>query len=1064
MELLQQHNICETSSVVPWSRELFHDADEFWRKSDGLHHAYIIYRTLSGDYEDLFMPDAVFYVGKSPAAYLKKVQTKEISEEDVCQWQRFLWNQAVVPMLIIKSRTQIRVYTAYTKPEQQGSDERNSSILDTAADTLELDQLWTAIEAGTIIEEKPELFQRSHAVDRFLLDQLNAAAHQLAETQKHGVNKENLKFVHQFLTRLLFVCYLIERGMVKGEHFEAEELKKIHPAKKGTGGYLLRHLFHELNTYSQKRDALCRIFSRVKQRFNGSLFPEGVTEEKNRYNDDFMKILERFLHGHDLENSQLTLDFWAYDFRVIPIETISAVYERFLGAQGDIEESQGKLDSKRASGAYYTPLHLAELTVDIALENSGKPFHDLNVFDPACGSGVFLVSLFGRMAESLRRVEKHTGKSRSIGWARKLLPLLQQLYGIDINETACHITCFSLYLALLEQLTPMDVEYLHKHDEKLPPLLATDFTKGNNTIHCGNLFDPQLALHKYDFDLVIGNPPWVSRAKQNDEYFLSWRKDNPNVLGPEKQIAHGFMWKTREYISLRGSACFLLPTTVLLNNHTNKFQEQWFKDVTVERVVNFSDLRFVLFAGADHPCIAVRFRPLPSSPDDVVIYESPKTDIRSQRGGPVYVREEDITNLRLKDILKGATEGNAPIVWKTHYWGSWRDQRLIGRLLDLPKLSDLAGKPDEGKRWIKGQGIQINGSDPNQGWWHSSMRYLDSKVDADLLIPNYLLQTVEEVNIPKIVHRPRDKRLFYGPKVLFAKASRRVMFCPFAVLFRDTYTAITGNDEDENLLRFLTAVLGSDLIYYFLWHTNSNLGIYRPQIFPKEYLSIPFFLPEDTYEPTKAKHIIEKAAGVIKDFENKLSINDGFALHQESKRIRREVLEPLVREYYDIDKYESMLLDDTNQLAIKSFHPNQSRPHIPTLRTVDEEQSKEYAQTLCEMLNNFGRGSNFKVNGDVIKGHPYSVVKVSLVEKVRRKVSISAANKELVDSFKRIKSFLQDKQGRFVFCQNLKVFDGDDLYILKPMQMRFWSQTAALNDADEIAGAIIKSRGGLNGS
>jgi hypothetical protein len=27
------------------------------------------------------------------------------------------------------------------------------------------------------------------------------------------------------------------------------------------------------------------------------------------------------------------------------------------------------------------------------------------------------------------------------------------------------------------------------------------------------------------------------------------------------------------------------------------------------------------------------------------------------------------------------------------------------------------------------------------------------------------------------------------------------------------------------------------------------------------------------------------------------------------------------------------------------------------------------------------------------------------------------------------------------------------------MQMRFWSRTAALNDADEIAGAILDSRG-----
>jgi len=39
----------------------------------------------------------------------------------------------------------------------------------------------------------------------------------------------------------------------------------------------------------------------------------------------------------------------------------------------------------------------------------------------------------------------------------------------------------------------------------------------------------------------------------------------------------------------------------------DKFQSQWFSQVTIERVVNFSDLRFVLFADAIHPGITIRF-------------------------------------------------------------------------------------------------------------------------------------------------------------------------------------------------------------------------------------------------------------------------------------------------------------------------------------------------------------------------------------------------------------------------------------------------------------------------
>ena len=35
------------------------------------------------------------------------------------------------------------------------------------------------------------------------------------------------------------------------------------------------------------------------------------------------------------------------------------------------------------------------------------------------------------------------------------------------------------------------------------------------------------------------------------------------------------------------------------------------------------------------------------------------------------------------------------------------------------------------------------------------------------------------------------------------------------------------------------------------------------------------------------------------------------------------------------------------------------------------------------------------------------------------------------------------------------VFDQDSLYVVKPIGQRYWSQTAALNDADEIAGTIL---------
>ena len=42
-----------------------------------------------------------------------------------------------------------------------------------------------------------------------------------------------------------------------------------------------------------------------------------------------------------------------------------------------------------------------------------------------------------------------------------------------------------------------------------------------------------------------------------------------------------------------------------------------------------------------------------------------------------------------------------------------------------------------------------------------------------------------------------------------------------------------------------------------------------------------------------------------------------------------------------------------------------------------------------------------------------------------------------------------------LLANRLKVFDKNLLYITKPLGQRFWTRTAALNDADEIAGSIL---------
>ena len=170
---------------------------------------------------------------------------------------------------------------------------------------------------------------------------------------------------------------------------------------------------------SAKR-ALYKLFHRLGEDFNGDLFSDDLGEEEGCIQERHIETLSKFFHGTDVHTHQA--QFWPYDFGYIPVETISAIYERFL-----------KADEER-EGAFYTARFLAEILLDTALEDSpsllGKTF-----LDPACGSGIFLVAFYNRLAWEWTQANPDAPNSRR---AEELIGLLRDsVYGVDKSLVAC---------------------------------------------------------------------------------------------------------------------------------------------------------------------------------------------------------------------------------------------------------------------------------------------------------------------------------------------------------------------------------------------------------------------------------------------------------------------------------------------------------------------------------------------------------------------------------------------------------------------------------------------------
>ncbi len=403
----------------------------------------------------------VLCVDRRPAVYL--CSGTSFTREQKRDSHRFVWNQGLVPLLIFLTPDRVEVHSTVKKPERDPDageflfDDKLSSFitgLGNIAETLEWAHLVRAIETGQFFQDHAAFFPPRETVDRCLIENLKHTARRLR------ASGWDLPRAHALLGRALFVSFLHERKFIKPHYYPEGTTRLLEILRQQRVGDVKRLLYREF-------------FARLKREFNGTMFDTALADEEKNIGKAQLDILADFLSGDDMESGQMTLDFWAYDFRFIPVETISAIYEEFMKDED--------LKRQREEGAYYTPRHLAETTLHVALEGRYGGAEGWRVLDPACGSGIFLVAMFNLFAEQWRRGNSMRRRQTK---AQALLDILQQkIRGVDVNPVACRITAFSLYLALFEKLIPMDVDEFKEKVSRsafLPPLLWTG--KNRSTI------------------------------------------------------------------------------------------------------------------------------------------------------------------------------------------------------------------------------------------------------------------------------------------------------------------------------------------------------------------------------------------------------------------------------------------------------------------------------------------------------------------------------------------------------------------------------------------------------
>src|SRR5699024_8361193 len=168
------------------------------------------------------------------------------------------------------------------------------------------------------------------------------------------------------------------------------------------------------------------------------------------------------------------------------------------------------------------------------LDRIGK----IKIFDPACGSGNFLVIAYKQLRQLEHAILERLGdlsiKHQRISLESRIN--IENFYGIEIDDFAVEVAILSLWIAKHQ----MNAEFYEKFNlkiELIPLKEAGQIVQGNAARVDWNDVCPNDGGEIY----LIGNPPYYGSSRQNAEQ----KADFPHVFGSRdysKKLNYIALW------------------------------------------------------------------------------------------------------------------------------------------------------------------------------------------------------------------------------------------------------------------------------------------------------------------------------------------------------------------------------------------------------------------------------------------------------------------------------------------------------------------------------------------
>jgi len=215
--------------------------------------------------------------------------------------------------------------------------------------------------------------------------------------------------------------------------------------------------------------------------------------------------------------------------------------------------TQGARTKKRENGVFYTPSDVADYMVSQVFSNYSGSIYNSKYIDPACGTGVFLLSIINYIKKL-----KH----------KNIFDFVTNcLFGCDLNGLALDSCAFVLLKSCLHHINKKEISLWKAWHLIRSNLVEIDtvILQRDATTHLQTLF-PSI---EGGFNILVGNPPYTKLGDRDDLNILSntyecFSRKEPTSNDNLYILFIEFMWKL---VSPRESASSLV-TPLSISYHS----------------------------------------------------------------------------------------------------------------------------------------------------------------------------------------------------------------------------------------------------------------------------------------------------------------------------------------------------------------------------------------------------------------------------------------------------------------------------------------------------------------